>query len=920
MTEHFKASVFSTTNPSKILDALWDLAKRADHNYINDVIFLPTSRACRAIEKMFVEKIGHAIIPPKLIPLGNGLDDLDDSNVMDSSDRLLILLALIMAEQRATGNPESISLTLPLANSLIQMLDYITTEQIDVPNWDELVDDKFATHWVAKAKFLNLVTKSLPKIMSEYGVISSKQKQIIDAKSAIKKIDNNEITGKIIVCGSTASIPSTAELMQSVLRHKNGIIILPGAVHEMTEQTMQSVIENGSEHHPYFGIFRWLKKCNLKPSDIQKLDYGISNIGFLNQCFEPTEKLPSDLKLNGVKLIECENESIESQTLALMIRDNIEQKKSVLVVTPDIGTSYRISKHLSNMGTMADLSSGQPASMTAFGNLFIMILNAYLEPHNPVNILGILKHKFVYCGITSEQNKKFTEQLERHYFRKPITYETLNELKSEIISRDGTNDEFASWTTTWINALIRPENNFFDYTKHSIATLCKNNDNQYNAELYTDESKSAWLALNDLNQSIINGPLEINLADYKTLCMNTLQSTAIRNKNATSSNISVLGPIEARLLTADTVILSGLNEGMFPKNGFDHPWVNRKIIDEIGLPHPERKVGLMALDFMTLSCAKNVYWVRSKKMGSEITTESRFLSRVDVISKRMGDKIEHCELYTKMAESLDNVEISPITPLEPRPPVNSRINNPYVTDLDLLIHNPYAYYAKCILKLRPLDEVNREIDSRDFGNLIHSVLEKINPNISENDLIKKLDFESDKILPKKSVLRRFWHNRFVEIAPTVIKMLQLSINARTEISGSLNFGKHTIRARADRIWNDNDTGHVLDIKTGTPPSKKSLNAGNSPQLPLSASMLINEPGFINQSKCKTAIIHFLQLQFRNTKLVTYDETSTSEMISATHDKIEKLFEYYSNPNTPFVYRETSEPKYQIYDQLARTTE
>lgn len=48
--------------------------------------------------------------------------------------------------------------------------------------------------------------------------------------------------------------------------------------------------------------------------------------------------------------------------------------------------------------------------------------------------------------------------------------------------------------------------------------------------------------------------------------------------------LSILGPIEARLIQADLVILAGLNEGTWPQDPGHDPWMSRPMRDKFGLP------------------------------------------------------------------------------------------------------------------------------------------------------------------------------------------------------------------------------------------------------------------------------------------------------------------------------------------------
>src|SRR3546814_19265228 len=61
-------------------------------------------------------------------------------------------------------------------------------------------------------------------------------------------------------------------------------------------------------------------------------------------------------------------------------------------------------------------------------------------------------------------------------------------------------------------------------------------------------------------------------------------------------------------------------------------------------------------------------------------------------------------------------------PPMPRPPVEARPRSLYVTDIQTWVRDPYAIYAKRILRLRRLDPVDAPPDARLRGNIIHDVL------------------------------------------------------------------------------------------------------------------------------------------------------------------------------------------------------
>jgi RecB family exonuclease len=426
-----------------------------------------------------------------------------------------------------------------------------------------------------------------------------------------------------------------------------------------------------------------------------------------------------------------------------------------------------------------------------------------------------------------------------------------------------------------------------------------------------DDAISIWVAIRDLSNALLDNGIELSLSDVRAFIADTLSSVTIRPTPSDNPDVCVLGTIESRMQTADVVILTGLNDGMFPARGYENAWLPRTISDQIGLPSPDHKVSLMALDFMNLSCGNEVYWLRSKISGGVQTIESRFLSRVSARNGNFDTTIQDKILSCVYAH--DNVPARPLNYDAPTPP--SDWSDIYVTDLELLIHNPYSFYVRHILRLKQIDDYWIGPDARKFGNLVHDVIEHAKPGDTPETLIARMDDSAKKIPALSGVLFRFWHKRFTEIAPFISNELMAHPYAHAEISGFVKIKNRTIRARADRICD----GIVMDIKTGAAPTKAQLMDGTMPQLPLEAYMLQSggfEIPITDRSKNPTMM--FLQLRNNNVTRIEYDAATTATMIRAAVNKTTDIIEMFSIGRAPYENRPNSDPKYKQFDDLART--
>ena len=820
-------NVFNVSNPFKMLDALWGEIVQYKSDFSRILIFLPSNRAIRSVEKMIVQKMGHAVILPNLVPLGNGSEEDDEeyTDTRSNQERVIILARLLSGDARV----KNIATALPLAHDFIRMQDYLENEGVNIKdiNWSEIIDDKYAMHFQNKARILDIL-KQLPN-----DKMTTTQKRNADILSWKKHLNEYD---SVIVCASTASVPATADLMAEIANQKNGKIILSGKISGAEEDFILDT-------NPYNNEYKFLQKIGLDVKDVQTLDVGenrcfdIMNIAFGNSGQHVKDKLQT------CKLIECNRESEEAQCVAQIAKNAILQNKSVLVITPDAAANQRIKSEMMRVCIDADFSSGTPGTMTDLGRAILNLCDWWME-------------------------------------NAPKDFEKLYEQSNYNL----------------FNMLVRfvDENNDYNF--------------QPNFDIENENDIPIWNAIKETADILSANDIILNLADARSFIMDAIGNVSIRPAKTEDCRVCVIGTIESRMQTADVVILTGLNEGMFPSTGYENAWLPRKVSEKIGLPSPNRKVALQALDFMILSCGESVYWLRSKQSGGTLNTESRFLSRVRVT---VGDILLGDDILNSVRK-IDDVEYEPLDYSPPTPPIDK--SDVYVTEIELLIHNPYAFYVKHILRLRKLDDYWVLPDARNFGNLVHDVIESAK-DFDASKLVAQMDARAKQVLPPDSILFYFWHKRFCEIANFVAEFFKDKQIQYKEILGSTNIAGRNVRARADLIWD----GVVMDIKTGSAPTKKQLMEGTMPQIALEGFIMQNGGFPIKMKNVSiTPILQFLQLKNNDLKLVEYADETAQEMIDNTVQKVRELFGQYSTDKVAeYEYRDTVGAKYHEYDDLAR---
>lgn len=812
-------------------DALWRVMVESGVDVADMLIFLPSRRAVRTVEKMIAERSGGVAILPRLVALGEGVDeDADDTenspDIISNVERVAILTRLLAAD----ANVGNLTAALSVAHDLVRMQDYMENEGVDAAtiDWASLVDEKYATHFQSKAKILGILSGFMDKYAG--GRITAVAARNRDIRAWANQLDKYKL---VIVCASTASVPATADLMESVARAPHGRIILSGKIAGRVE-------DFELDTNPYNAEYKFLSRLGLGAGDVRPIDVGASKIDFMDYAFgNDCAARDIDADLSNCHLVTVPREAVEADVVAEIAARAVAQNKSVLVITPDAAGNQRIAAALRARGVDADFSGGVPGTMTAQGRAILNLLDTWIEQ------------------------------------------------KSNAFDK------------------IYAENNHDLF--NTIAAIVDLYMPQFQPQFIADDNVEIWLALRDMSNALNVAGIDLTLSDARTFVADALSGVSVRGAMRDGADVVVLGTIESRMQTADVVILTGLNEGMFPSRGYENAWLPRVVAEKIGLPSPNRKVSLQALDFMNLSCGKCVYWLRSGVSGGVQTTESRFISRV--IARR-GVFNRDTEILDAVL-TRDDVQYRPLDYSAPVPPADW--SDVYVTELEHLIHNPYSFYVKHILRLRVLDDYWVGVDARDFGNLVHDVIEHAT-DLRPDALVAQMDRRALEKLGAGSVIFHFWHKRFVEIAPVIANELTSVQNAYAEIGGCVKIAGRNVRARADRIWD----GGVMDVKTGAAPSKSQLEQGNMPQLPLEA-YILQSGGFPIQttSLSRAPIMRFLQLKNNDARVIEYDAEQTAQMMRMAVDKTTELFNIYSAGAAAYEYRETGDSKYKVYDDLSR---
>ena len=284
------------------------------------------------------------------------------------------------------------------------------------------------------------------------------------------------------------------------------------------------------------------------------------------------------------------------------------------------------------------------------------------------------------------------------------------------------------------------------------------------------------------------------------------------------------------------------------------------LIAALGLPMPERAVGLSAHDFVQAANRPEVIMTRARRADGQPTVASRWLVRLETLLTGIGcarcweSMTERGHSLLRLGAALEQPE-GPVPraarpkPVPPRQALPDRLS---VTEIETLVRDAYEIYAKRILNLRPLEPLARQPDARERGTVLHKVLEAFvhatDPWPGIEAAASRLPEIADRVLdaePLPTDLRRIWRARIDRFAAWFIAQEDARRSngtpAATEVPGAMHLPlpgePFEIRAKADRIDRLEDGAAIYDYKTGKPPSNDQIANGLNHQLHIQGAIL-----------------------------------------------------------------------------------
>ncbi len=800
-----------------------------------------------------------------------------------------------------------------LAADLEGLMDALTIEGLP---WSEIagaVEAEYSRYFGLTLDFVRIAAENWPGILAERALSDpvSRARSLVLAEA--RRLARERPADPVVIAGSTGSVPATAKLIAAVAGLPRGAVVLPGLDRDLDRAGWEAIetgdlLDRAVAHgHPQAVLHRLLGpgSLNVPREAVTELGpatpEGAARARLLSQALRPAETTDAwalldpeardriaALGLAGLAVVEAADEREEALACAIALRETLEAPGATAVlITPDRGLAVRVAAELARWDIVAEDGAGVALAQSPAGRLARLAAELAADLIRaqgdaiPARLIALLGHPLVHLGLTRGEVVRGAAALEIGALRGLAPKPGFDGIRAALAEQRAAPPERQprakrrlqdiDWDLA-ATLLDKVEEAFAEFPGPDAANRC-------NLVAVAGHHRAACDALLDAPEAVAGDASlacldalfdELELTDPDLLPGRfddypAFFTALARDRTVACAGLPphprlrILGLLEARLLSADRVVLGGLDEGVWPTKTVTDAFLNRPMRERVGLDPPERRVGQMAHDFVQALGVRDAVITRAAKREGAPTVPSRLIQRVRAFAgeARWGEAVAAGRRFLAYAAAIDARPPQPrLAQPKPRPDPALFPRSLSVTEVETLVRDPYSIFARHVLGLDPLDPVAAQPGASERGSMVHDIFARFTQRYPEalpahDRAVEYLDSvaveafaEINDTYPE---LYAEWWPRYARMADAYlpweaarragIRRIHPEIYGRWEIPmGGETF---TLRARADRIEERADgSACIVDFKTGQPPSNREVFAGFSPQLTLEAAMLM----------------------------------------------------------------------------------
>ena len=844
-----------------------------------------------------------------------------------------------------------------LSQALLETLGELAAHGVSLKDGDLHIPETHGLHWEKTTLFLKTILDIWPLIL--------KAEEASDPLTFIQdrlKILSDSLlkyspTTPLIVVGIRGLAPVFIPFLRAVSKCPHGLFLV-----ETFSKNFENIdSETLSPCHPAYELTSFLSHLNIPLSNLRPWPFVspckdaalTERLSLINETFltpltlKKSPLLSFSESLKDVSFFEANSLLEEARLISLRMRHVLETpKKTAALITPDRRLAYLVKTELLKWDIIVDDSGGISFSQTSAGRYFLTSLQTLLSQESSLLLISLLKHPFTRMGRFPEDLDQALETLEKYALRglKPLA--GIDPLLHRLVSLKESGETPLNHQLQKAYDLLKSFEEIITPFKQLLdigappSLLLKAHETFLKALSKTSEGTSLLWQKEDeteaepLFQTILQETQNLSSLtkfSYGGFLKNLFDKSTLQLTLPEHPRLSILGLFESRLLKKDSVILGGLNEGTWPDLPSPNPWIHKHLREALSLPPLEARIGISLQDFLHGFLNKEVLLTRSKRTSAGIRRPSRILLYLTTFLEDQNLCLSPPLEATLLKDMETPSSSTSLSSPAPCPPVSARPHRLSPSRVELLLKDPYGFYAQTILNLRPLKAFDEAPTASDFGTLIHTFIESISDKpIFESEEILISEFKKTALYKALSrgeqyfwshrfscILKNFWEQHEKRLQnPDLLNILK-EVSVSHEISIPSNPTPFEIKGRIDRLEKTFEDFHIIDYKTGSLPTKDNIEIGLTPQLPL-LGFLLKETLISQKQLVKSLSLSYWPLKKEKTLPLTTLK-NPDVLMENTHKMLLELLDFFYDIEKPGAFQATPYA-HSSYAHLARIQE
>lgn len=571
------------------------------------------------------------------------------------------------------------------------------------------------------------------------------------------------------------------------------------------------------------------------------------------------QSCPGSPLAERMRIIGATSPEQEAQAIDMIVREwLLEGRRHIAIVVHDRLVARRARALLERAQVLVKDEAGWAFSTTSAATVIGRWLDVAGGDGYYRDLLDLLKSPFVFHDWARDARRQAVWRLEQYVREDSVISGIGNFVR---LAEDRNDHELRQMLAGIRQGVARLGRSRKSIARWLEALLVGLQDAGVRSGLTADSAGVQLLDLIErLGHELDSGGPEVDFPEWRRWLARQLESETYRDQ-AIDSTVVFTSLAATRLRQFDAVLLSGCDAAHLPGPDPAALFFNQGVRAELGLPTWAERVQEMEQDLAALIAANPRIVVTWQSMlGGERNLPSPLVERLNALHGLAWGGVLDDDLFIR---SLAAGEVMPEG--QPLAVVPTRVPDPSAparlpqgisaSGYNALLACPYQFYARYMLRLAELDDVQEMIEKSDYGTIVHGVLaefHRLHPVVSDmgsDEAVQELErlsvaaFADD---VARNYLAQAWQARWQALIPAYLDWqrareaegwLWRAAEAKRSVTIATPQGrKLTLRGRIDRVDEREGTAAVIDYKTSK--AKKLKDAlripGEDVQLPVYA--------------------------------------------------------------------------------------